>query len=329
MSVLLVGTGPMATAYARVLNALRVPFIAVGRGADSAKKFRAECGVDSVLGGLEAFLTGQSTPSGVTAVVALPISDLAWATKRLVRAGYRRILVEKPAGLSAEEIEDVALAGARADAQIVVAYNRRFYASVMAAQAMIAEDGGVTSFHMEFTEIESRILKSGFPASVLSSWFLANSSHVVDLAFHLGGEPLEMSGMTEGTLSWHPDGAVFVGHGRTTTGAAFTWHADWLSAGRWGVDIRTPRRRLLLQPLEQLVVQKKDSFILEPHPIADELDREYKPGLYRQVEAFLSGNMSSLLTIAEHARRTRNAFAAICSAPSGRTSRRDIRAASQ
>lgn len=322
MKVLLIGTGPMATAYGKALNALGVSWTAVGRGAQSAARFAPATGRQPVLGGLAAYLNSNDVASDAV-IIALPICDLAAAATLLIEAGTRRILIEKPAGLTASEIEEVARSAIRARADVFVAYNRRFYASVSAARSLIAEDGGVTSFHMEFTELEDCILKSVIDPVLLNNWFLANSSHVVDLAFFLGGEPAEASGLAAGALGWHPPGAAFVGHGRTKAGAVFSWHADWSSAGRWGLDLRTSRRRLILQPLESLALQDKGSFAVSPYPIADELDRQFKPGLYRQIEAFLSDDpgATALPTIAAHADMVRQWYPSIC-APAATTSPR-------
>jgi len=302
MSVLLIGAGPMAIAYGKVLNGLGVDWAAVGRGTASAAKFEAETGHKPRLGGLDAFLATRPSLAAIATIVALPIRSLAGATKALIESGANKILVEKPAGTTLAEIKDVGRIVSRTPAAVFVAYSRRFCASVTAARAMIAEDGGVSSFHMDFTERVNQIMATGHEAAVLRSWLLANSSHVTDLAFHLAGDPVEASGLTEGALDWHPAGAVFVGHGRTATGAIFTWHADWTSAGRWGIDLRTRRRRLILQPLESLAVQEKGSFAITQHPLDDELDRRYKPGLYREVEAFLCDDPAGrcLPTLAAH-----------------------------
>lgn len=312
MNVLLVGAGPIALAYAKVLQGMGVDFTAIGRGAESAQKFKHACGVPPATGGLADWLAGNRIVPGTVAIVALSAVDLADATCALADADVRRILVEKPAGLSVAEIDRVAEVAARTGAEIYVAYNRRFYASVQAARAMITEDGGATSFHFEFTEAVTRILSAPKDPRLLAAWFLANSTHVVDTAFFLGGAPVELSGEVSGALDWHPAGAVFVGHGRTAGNARFTWHADWRSAGRWGIDVRTPRRRLILQPMEQLAVQEKDSFAVTPYALDDALDREYKPGFFRQTEAFLGASPAGLLPIAEHAATVRRWFSRIC-----------------
>ncbi len=312
--VLLVGAGPMAIAYGHALNALRVSWTVVGHGGASAAKFEAATGKQPELGGFAAYLQTHPELSATPVIIALPVPQLASAVKAFVQAGARRVLVEKPAGLTGPAIEEAAQAAARAGSQVFVGYNRRFYASVAAARSLIAEDGGVTSFHMEFTERVSRILAAGIERQVLRNLFLANSSHVVDLAFYLCGEPSTLSGITAGELDWHPSGAIFAGHGRTKTGAVFSWHADWTSAGRWGLDVRTPRRRLILQPLESLAIQEKNSFAISSYSIADELDRQFKPGLYRQVEAFLSDapSKTALPTIAAHSETVRRWYSVIC-----------------
>lgn len=89
------------------------------------------------------------------------------------------------------------------EANVFYAYNRRYFASVLKAQEIIAEDGGVKSFNFEFTEWGHVIEKSGHSAEDLSNWFYANSSHVVDLAFFLGGTPTQMNCVTAGELTWH------------------------------------------------------------------------------------------------------------------------------
>ena len=287
LNILLVGAGPMAVAYAQVLAAQGRRFEVVGRGAASAARFAAQTGITPRQGGLAACLASLDPGQPIAAIVALPVTQLAAATKLLLAFGAGRILVEKPGGLDAVEVASVATAAEIAGRQVFVGYNRRFYASSLRAARIVAEEGGPTSFTFEFSEVESRVLSQPQAPEVLRAWFLANSSHVLDLAFHLGGAPAALHAAVSGALDWHPRGAVFVGHGRTTGGALFSWHADWMSAGRWRIDIRTRARALLLEPLETLKQRAKGSFGWEDVALDDALDRAFKPGLHRQVEAFL------------------------------------------
>ncbi len=300
-SLWLVGAGPMARAYAKVLAALGRDFEVVGRGDTSATDFERETGLAVRRGGIAAFLAGAPAPAAA-AIVAAPVEGLAACTVALIEHGVPRLLVEKPAGLDRREIEQVAARAAARGTEVSVAYNRRFHASTAKALELIAADGGATSLEFEFTE-KTTIGDLPKPPEVKASWFLANSTHVVDLAFFLAGEPVSLAAEVAGALPWHSRGAVFAGAGRTDRGVLFSYRADWRSAGRWGVDIYTAERRLVLRPLEALQQQVRGQVTLEPVRIDDALDRTFKPGVYRQVAAFLDGERGRLCTLAQHCGR--------------------------
>jgi hypothetical protein len=103
-------------------------------------------------------------------------------------------------------------------------------------------------------------------------------------------------------LDWHPAGAVFVGSGVTENGALFSYHADWGAPGRWGLEFCTQVHKLILRPMETLQVMRKGSVRIE-EIAADasdmSLDASFKPGLYRQVEAFFSSESGALCTLDE------------------------------
>lgn len=200
MKVLLVGCGPIAVSYAQVLAALDVGFEVVGRGQSSAEAFFAKTGVKPYLGGLKSYLAERGLNQATAAIVALPVPALARGVDCLAAAGIARILVEKPAGLTEQEISDLALRLSHLPTQVFVAFNRRFYQSSIVARSLIAEDGGVTSFHVEFTERADRIASTAKDPALLQNWFLANSCHVLDLAFELGGRPTQLSGHVHGSL---------------------------------------------------------------------------------------------------------------------------------
>ena len=296
--VLLVGAGPMAIEYAKVLDALGREPIVVGRGEASAQNLQNASGIHVALGGIERWLTdNQGIPD--TAIIAVNEKELGAATKSVIQSGVRSILVEKPGGLDAADIRAVGIAAAKHRAGVFVAYNRRFYASVAAARQIIDEDGGVTSFNFEFTEW-SHVIKDLVKATgVKEQWFLQNSTHVIDLAFYLGGKPEKLSCYTTSGLDWHPASSVFAGAGISDRGALFSYQANWDAPGRWGLEVLTKKHRLIFRPLEKLQLQKLGSVAVEPIALDDELDQKYKPGLYRQVAAFIGGQTSDLCRIEE------------------------------
>lgn len=292
--LVLFGAGPMALEYARVLDALGTPFQVVGRGGESANRFESVTG-RSVIRGLSNY---SATPE--TAIVAVSADQLATVALELIRRGTTRLLVEKPAGLHAEEIRELASVAAGQGASVHVAYNRRFYASTRSVREIVNEDGGVTSFTFEFTEWSHVIEKLDKPAHIKSAWLLGNSSHVLDLAFFLGGRPTKISCYAAGGVPWHSSASIFTGAGETDRGALFSFHANWSAPGRWGVEVLTAKRRLFLRPLEKLYIQEIGSVELKEHPIDDELDRKFKPGLMRLVDAFFAGRFDDLPSLDAH-----------------------------
>lgn len=295
MSLWIVGAGGMSREYSKVLTAMNVAFSVVGRGEASAAYFEDSAGIPVISGGVEAGITAVGCPSA--AIVAVPVESLVQVARELVEAGVSRLLVEKPGALEIEEGQRLARDAANVGAQIWIAYNRRFYGSTLQAMRMIEEDGGILGLSFEFTEWSHEIETLPIRPQVKERWVYANSSHVLDLAFYLGGQPEIWSHWTEGHLSWHPSSARFAGAGVLQSGALFSYLADWEAPGRWGIEALTRRRRLILRPMEQLQIVPRGSVKIESVEPDDMLDLDFKPGLYRQTAAFLSDEPSCLLSL--------------------------------
>lgn len=302
--ILLVGAGKMAIEYAKVLQNQQVPFLCIGRSSSSAETFKKQTGVPAKTGGLTKFLKENKWQAS-SAIVCVNVEELYLSTLTLLKYGCKHILVEKPGGLNVKEIEMIVKETKNQKAKVYVAYNRRFYASVIKAKRLIEEDGGIDSFHFEFTELSYVISKSPLPSKVKENWFLANSTHVIDLAFYLGGEPKKIACYSKDGTNWHPSASVFAGAGITEKSALFSYHANWDAPGRWDIELMTKKRRLMLQPLEQLYEQKFESFSMNTVPIKEQMDKDYKPGLFLLVQSFLSSNKDlSLVSIEDQYRRT-------------------------
>jgi predicted dehydrogenase len=303
MSVWVIGAGTMSQDYSRVLSDLGQAHEVIGRGATSAAEFQQATGRAARTGGLAVALAESEPPT--SAIVAVGVDALAGATKALMAAGTKRVLVEKPAGLTTDELDSVRDEAARYGARVLLGYNRRFFASVAAARAMIDADGGAVSCVYEFTEWGHVIGPLTTAAAIKARWFLANSTHVVDLAFHLCGVPSDWRAWHAGTLDWHPSAARFTGAGVTDRGVLFSYHADWEASGRWGLEVLTRKRRLILRPMEQLQVTPLGSVKVEGVAIDDDADRTFRPGVYKQTAAFLAGDDALFCDIETQARHGR------------------------
>ncbi len=280
----IIGAGHIAQEYAKILTNLGVKFITIGRSEDGVHSFKQATGLHAEHGGLKKFLaTKPATPD--FAIVAVSVDQLSATALDLMDFGVDKILLEKPGFLNPDEMPEILKKARGRDVRI--AYNRRFLSSVITAQKIVKEDGGITSFRFDFTEWPSRILSFTQPEGVLENWFFLNSTHVVDMAFYLGGWPKELSCFCEGELPWHKP-AIFSGAGRTEKNIPFSYIANWTSAGRWYVEISTSKRKLIFCPLEELKQQPLNDVNIYDVEIDNSHDKAYKPGFYAQTIDFLN-----------------------------------------
>lgn len=294
---LIVGASNMAKAYAKVLLDLNSTFDAVCRSKSSAESFQKDTNVNCFEGGVTNLLSAEHTYE--KAIVAVGVEMLQPVAIDLIKNNIKVILIEKPAGLNSEEIQDLLKVTKEYKASIYVAYNRRHYAAVSKAKELIDVDGGALSGNFEFTEWSHKIEPLEKASGVKENWFLANSTHVVDLAFYLMGKPIEMSSQTSGELSWHKP-AIFAGSGITENDVLFNYNANWVSAGRWGVEVLTAKRKLILSPMEELQEQLVGTISVKPVSSIDYTkDEEYKPGLWWQTHHFLSNRFEELKSLEE------------------------------
>jgi hypothetical protein len=295
----LIGAGQMAQDHLKVLNALAVPVTVIARSKASAEKFSAITGHQAHAGGVSWALDNLEAPK--QAVVAVNIENLASVAAQLIEAGTQRILLEKPGALDRNEIRRLDQLASARGASVLIGYNRRFHAATYAARQMMEADGGATSCNFEFTEWAHTITPLQLDQRVKQHWLMGNSSHVVDLAFHLCGLPAEWSCFHGGSMEWHKKAARFSGAGITQRGVFFNYGADWEAPGRWGVEVMTRARRFIFRPLEKLQVTPIASVKVELLELDYSLDERFKPGLYRQTEAFLNGVDENFCTLTEQA----------------------------
>ncbi|MGH1487432.1 MAG: Gfo/Idh/MocA family oxidoreductase [Cellvibrionaceae bacterium] len=302
---LVVGSGAMAEEYVKPLVDMNVDFLVVGRSEESANRFSGRVGVKAISGGLKNYLsTEKKLIDG--AFVTVGVESLYTVTKQLIEYGVLNILVEKPAAITISELKELVLLSQSKKASVYVAYNRRFFSSVLEAEKIIKKDGGVTSFNFEVTEWGHVIGPLEKADMIKEAWFLANTTHVADLAFFLGGNPIEMSTYVSDSISWHPTGTNFSGAGKANSGALFSYSGNWQAPGRWAVEVMTKKSRLILKPMEQLQIQKVGSINIEQVPLNDTLDKKYKPGLYAQISAFLNAEFQRMCSISEQLNNTQH-----------------------
>lgn len=282
--VLLVGAGYMGKEYAKILSVLNIDFDVVTRSEKTAESFVNEIGIMPYIGYLDQIEGIRGRYSH--AINAVSVNELSNVTIKLLNLGIKNILVEKPVGINYESVKKVFERAKKTNANVFVGYNRRYYSSTKKAQEIINDDGGLLSVNFEFTEWKSKIDFSKYPKDVVEKWLIANSTHVIDLAFYFAGEP-EKFHFYSGRNSESPKD-IFVGSGITTKGVYFNYSANWDAPGRWGVELLTHKHRLILRPMEELYIQDLSSIEVSKLEVDYSLDKLYKAGLYSQTLDFIS-----------------------------------------
>ncbi len=297
--VLVIGTGFMAREYLNVLKGLDREVIVIGRGTEKLELLKKDFPAFTYYsGGVEKFLE-QATEIPAFAINAASIGQLKSTSILLIKAGIRYLLLEKPGDLSVENLADINTAAKEKGVKVGIAYNRRFYTSLSVLREEALLDGGITSAHFEFTEWIHTIDPAIYDPEALKKWIISNSSHVIDTVFALIGIPKELHASVHGQnmIDWHPSGTIFSGSGVSEENIPFTYHSNWEGPGRWAIEISTRKRRFYLKPMEKLQQQLKGSVQITDIEINDQLDKEYKAGLFLQTQSFLNADFEKMVSV--------------------------------
>ena len=305
--IAIIGAGAMAIEHYKVLKALGEEPLVFGRGASSADAFAKLTGHRPFTGDLADNLAACSEQI-THAIIAVNVDQLAPVTTAVLDYGVDYVLLEKPGGVDPSEVTNLAKHD-KAD-RVRIAYNRRFLPSTITMQNAILEDGGVTSFHFEFNENIPLIQSlTQHPDRVKENWFYANSTHVTDLAFFLGGRKgildanIVEAAKIEGDLTAKPANARFAGCG-SFDGTVFSYLADWSSAGRWGLEVCTPKRRLIMKPIETVQAINRGSFGMAPVELIGGEPEGVKPGFYNMINIFITdADHEDMLTLKDQVTR--------------------------
>jgi len=252
--VLIIGGGEIAKQYALAFLKFHISDITIiVKTGDSISNFCIEKNLKLLKGGFEIHLSNLKKMDLV--IIATPIPILINATQLCIDNGQDNILIEKPGSLYSKEL--LSLSKTCKDKKIRVGYNRLVYPNLHKLKKLINSEGGVTSCRFTFTEWLDRIEFEKDELIVHQRWGIGNSLHVISMAFDIIGLPKEITSIQSGKIDWHDSGSQFIGCGTSENNIPFTYHADWGSGGRWGIEIFTKENSYILIPLEELYVCKK------------------------------------------------------------------------
>jgi len=280
ISLGVVGLGPIASKHLDVLVALQGVTIAAlcSRRAEPREALARQYGVPHQFDQAAALFAHPL--DGVLVLVA-PDAIFEVTTAALER-GLPTFL-EKPPGLTLREAEALAELAERRRVPNQVGLNRRFYSVVGAARDAVERSGALFGIRIEAPEAIARARAAGRSEDLLRHWIAANSLHAIDLFRHLGGNVRARyrvgradPQVTETSL------AALV---EFESGASGQYTAHWGSPGRWSAALYGRGVTATLTPFESGVLRHADG--QESAIAVDEIDVRFKPGFYRQLEAFV------------------------------------------
>ena len=290
-SVLLIGGGEISKQYLISLLRLNISDITViSKTGNQIKDFCSSNNISLLTGGFEKNLPSCDPKDLVIIATTIPL--LIPATKLAIKTGNKNILVEKPGSLYYKKL----LSLKSESVKIRIAYNRIAYANFHYLKTLIEQEGGITSCRFTFTEWLDRIDFNKYEKDEYEFLGISNSLHLISMAMELIGMPKKLSPYTTGSLKWHKSGSIFVGSGISEKNIPFSYHADWGSGGRWGIEIMTKENLYQLIPLEDLYVTPKYS--TNSHRVSfDTAFTDTKPGITEEIALMLEPKMEKKIPL--------------------------------
>jgi predicted dehydrogenase len=226
-------------------------------------------------------LTEKCVPDAIMVLVSA--NQIFEVTEKLIPIGIP-FFVEKPPGLVPDQTRTLAELADRHGTKNMVGYNRRYYSSFHQGLRIIEQHGGLLGLAVEGHERFWNVAGGDLPEEIRANWIYCNSTHTVDLLRFFGGEIRSISPHSKGLREINGD--QFVASMQFELGALGTYTSHWYSPGGWSATLFGDGVTVKFKPLETGIWIDND---LKEHEIVpDNVDVEFKPGFYSQMEGFIN-----------------------------------------
>jgi predicted dehydrogenase len=277
----IIGLGNIARKHAEVALAFKEAGLVAGvkRDPESGRSFCREHSIPNYFPSTKDLLDWGQFDAAIVCCGHHHTVELAKA----VLSTSKPCLIEKPVGFSAAETASVLAAAEAGGTWGMVAVNRRFYSVVNQAKRLIEEAGDLRSIRVEHTEWMHQAEGWGLSDDLLDRYLYINGIHLIDTMCYLAGLPVESRAVVRhfpGRRNAYD--AIF----RFGSGAVGHYSGQWYAPGRWALDLCAEDLRITFPTMEQAVIHRTgfEPVAMEPDPV----DEKFKPGFYRQMQAFLA-----------------------------------------
>lgn len=277
----IVGAGRIAHDHLEAIKGLRnVEVVGItSRTLAKAQSLAAQFGIPVVAESLSAMIH-LARPDGLLLLVS--VDQIYGVTCAAFEYGIP-LFLEKPPGLTPAETYHLAALARQHDTNTMVGYNRRYFTNFHQGIQIIRDYGPLMGILIEGHERLARVRSAGFhPKHVLANWIYANATHTIDLLRFFGGELKELYPIAHSYQE--PRGDQFAAVATFSSGTMGTYVSHWLSPGGWRVVLYGNGVTVEFKPLE---AGRWTDRTLQEHEIeADPCDLQYRPGFFKQMEAF-------------------------------------------
>jgi predicted dehydrogenase len=277
----IIGTGRISELHASAFAALPDVQLAAAasRGQDKLRAFAERHRIPQSFASTQEMLASGN----VDAVLVLVSADQVERVATEVLKARMPVFLEKPPALTTQGVRALRDLAAAQGTPNMVGFNRRFYGVMREAFRISSEEGPLHGIVVEAPERVDAIRKIGHPAHVIEHWLPSNASHCIDLLRYFGGEVLRgvfTADGERGSLDRSLNAIL-----RFEKGTTGQYVAHWRAPGPWRVQLYGTDWRVLLEPLERGLVQRRG------HPdqqiAIDPNDERFKAGFYEQARFFV------------------------------------------
>jgi len=201
----------------------------------------------------------------------------------LIPAGIP-LFLEKPPGLIPDQTKTLTDLANKHGTKNMVGFNRRYYSIFHKGIELINQNGGLLGVAVEGHERFWKIVDRDIPNEIRKNWIYANSTHTIDLLRLFGGEVEQINALKKSVKEQNGD--QFAASMKFASGAIGTYTSHWFSPGGWNATLFGDGVTVKFKPLETGIWI--DSDLKEHEIVPDDVDVEFKPGFYRQMEGFIN-----------------------------------------
>ena len=278
----IIGAGNIAQEHLKVIAAIKGVKAAgiTSRTISKAEGLANSFQIDQVYDGVAA-LVQKCAPDGIMVLVsANQIYDVAL---NLIPTGIP-LFLEKPPGLIPEQTKALTGLANNHGTKNMVGFNRRYYSIFHKGIELINQNGGLLGVAVEGHERFWKIVDRDIPNEIRKNWIYANSTHTIDLLRLFGGEVEQINALKKSVKEQNGD--QFAASMKFASGAIGTYTSHWFSPGGWHATLFGDGVTVKFKPLETGIWI--DSDLKEHEIVPDDVDVEFKPGFYRQMEGFIN-----------------------------------------